>query len=354
VTDVTFRSPRRVQYETTPAPCGPLEVARWNAGQSVAPSPEENPVTAPWPSLPFRDWEDTCRTLHLWTQIVGKTRLALAPMENHWWQVTLYLTARGLTTAAMPAGSRTMTVDFDFIAHRLEVRLSDGTSRSLALQPRSVADFHAQYLATLDDLAVRPRMWPVPVEMVEVIPFAEDRTHTEYDGDAANRWWRLAARADQVLKRFRGRFQGKASPVHFFWGSFDLAATRFSGRPAPTHPGGAPNCPDYVMVEAYSHECSSCGFWPGGGEVAEPAFYAYAYPEPPGYAERRVGVDGARYSLDLREFILPGDALREAADPEAAVLEFLQSTYDAAAELGRWDRAALERPRDRWEGPSSS
>ena len=305
-------------------------------------------VSTPWPALPFADWQDTCRTLHLWTQIVGKTRLALAPMENHWWQVTLYLTARGLTTSPMPAGGRTLTVDFDFIAHRLEIRLSDGAGRNLSLRPRPVADFHAEYLAAMRGLGVELRMHPVPVEMETVIPFAEDRTHAEYDADAAHRWWRLLARADQVLKRFRGRFLGKASPVHFFWGSFDLAATRFSGRPAPRHPGGAPNCPDYVMTEAYSGECSSCGFWPGGGVVAEPAFYAYAYPEPPGYPEQRAGPDGARYSSELREFILPGEALFAAADPESVVLEFLQSTYDAAADLGHWDRASLERPRDLW------
>ncbi len=305
-------------------------------------------MTTPWPELPFAAWQDTCRTLHLWSQIVGKTRLALAPMENHWWQVTLYLTARGLTTSAMPAGDRTLTVDFDFAEHRLEIRLSDGGGRNLALRPRSVADFHAEYVSALHGLGVRPRMWPVPVELETVIPFPEDRTHAEYDAGAANRWWRLLARADQVVKRFRGRFLGKASPVHFFWGSFDLAETRFSGRPAPRHPGGVPNCPDYVMTEAYSHECSSCGFWPGGGPVAEPAFYAYAYPQPPGYPEHRVMPDGARYSPELGEFILPGEVLRAAANPEAAVLEFLQSTYDAAADLGRWDRAALERPRELW------
>jgi len=301
-----------------------------------------------WPSLPWADWQDTCRTLHLWTQIVGKTRLALAPMENHWWQVTLYLTARGLTTSPMPVGGRTLSVHFDFIDHRLEIRLSDGSGRDLGLRPRSVADFYAEYVAALQALGVEPRMRPVPVEMEAVIPFAEDRTHAAYDADAAQRWWRLVARADQVLRRFRGRFQGKASPSQFFWGSFDLAATRFSGRPAPRHPGGAPNCPDYVMVEAYSHECSSCGFWPGGEALPEPTFYSYAYPEPPGYPARHAGPDGARYSAELREFILPGELLRDAADPERLVLEFLQATYEAAADLGRWDRAALERPRDRW------
>ena len=305
-------------------------------------------MTGPWPALPFADWQDTCRTLHLWSQIVGKTRLALAPMENHWWQVPLYLTARGLTTSPMPADGRTLSVDFDFVVHRLEIRLSDGTGRNLALRPRSVAEFHAEYLDALHRLGVQPRMRPVPVEMETAVPFPDDRGNVAYDPDAANQWWRLLARADQVLKRFRGRFLGKASPVHFFWGSFDLATTRFSGRPAPRHPGGVPNCPDYVMTEAYSHECSSCGFWAGGGAIIEPAFYAYAYPEPPGYPERRAAPDGARYSPELREFVLPGEALRGAGDPEAAVLQFLQSAYDAAADLGRWDRAGLERPRDQW------
>jgi len=305
-------------------------------------------VTAPWPELPFAAWQDTCRTLHLWSQIVGKTRLALAPMENHWWQVTLYLTARGLTTSAMPAGGRTMTVDFDLIEHQLEIRLSDGSGRRLPLRPGTVADFHAEYLAALRGLGVALRIRPVPVEMETAISFPEDRGPAAYEADAAHRWWQLLARADEVLKRFRGRFLGKASPVHFFWGSFDLAATRFSGRPAPPHPGGAPHVPGYVMTEAYSHECSSCGFWPGGGALAEPGFYAYAYPQPPGYPEHRVVPDGARYSSELGEFILPGEALRAATDPDGAVLEFLQSTYEAAADLGRWDRGALDRPRALW------
>jgi hypothetical protein len=305
-------------------------------------------ATAAWPTLPLAEWQDTCQTLHMWTQMVGKTRLALAPMENHWWQVTLYLTARGLTTSPMPVGGRTLAVDFDFIDHRLDIRSSDGAGRSIALRPRSVADFHAEYLGALRGLEAEPRMRPVPVEVEIAIPFAEDRTHSSYDPDAAHRWWRLLAHADVVLKRFRGRFLGKASPVHFFWGSFDLAATRFSGRPAPQHPGGAPNTPDYVMTEAYSHECSSCGFWPGGGPVAEPAFYAYAYPEPPEYSRHPVRPDGARYSAEMREFILPCEVVRAAADPAESLLEFLQSTYEGAADLGRWNRASLDRPRDLW------
>ncbi|HVK01297.1 MAG TPA: DUF5996 family protein, partial [Gemmatimonadales bacterium] len=280
--------------------------------------------------------------LHMWTQMVVKTRLALAPPENHSWQVALYLTPRGLTTSPMPQGSRTFAADFDFLDHRLYLRASDGATRTLPLAPRTVADFYAEYLEALRSLDIRVRLRPVPVEIEVAIPFTEDRQHAAYDAEAANRWWRLLVQADRVLKRFRGRFLGKASPVHFFWGAFDLAATRFSGRRAPPHPGGAPNCPDYVMIEAYSHECASCGFWPGGGPMAEPAFYAYAYPEPAGFADRPVRPQGARYHTDLREFVLPYDVVRTAADPDAALLDFCQSTYENAADLGRWDRAALE------------
>ena len=298
---------------------------------------------AAWPPLPFDAWRDTCATLHMWLQIVGKTRLALTPMENHWWQVALYVTPRGLTTSAMPYGSRTFAADFDFLDHHLYLRLSDGATREVPLVPRSVAEFYAAYLEALRSLGLEVRIRPVPVEVERAIPFPEDREHASYDAEAANRCWRVLAQADRVLKRFRGRFLGKASPVHFFWGSFDLAATRFSGRPAPRHPGGAPNCPDYVMVEAYSHECSSCGFWPGGGAIAEPAFYAYAYPEPAGYADHPVRPDGAYYSPEVREFILPYETVRVAAAPDETLLDFCQSTYEIAADLGRWDRAALDR-----------
>ncbi|MGH7497411.1 MAG: DUF5996 family protein [Gemmatimonadales bacterium] len=298
-----------------------------------------------WPALPFAEWQDTCRTLHMWTQIVGKTRLALAPMENHWWQIALYVTPRGLTTSAMPSGARTFAVDFDFLDHQLQVRVSDGATRTLPLVPQSVADFYAAYMALLRSLGLEVRIRPTPVEVETAIPFATDREHASYDNDAANRYWRLLVQADRVLKRFRGRFLGKASPVHFFWGSFDLAATRFSGRLAPRHPGGAPNCPNYVMEEAYSRECSSCGFWPGGGALAGPTFYAYAYPEPAGYADHPVGPAVARYDTELREFILPYETVRNAAAPDEVLLEFLQSTYEAAADLGRWDRATLDQPR---------
>ena len=301
-----------------------------------------------WPALPLESWRDTFATLHMWTQIVGKTRLALAPPENHWWHIALYLTPRGLTTSPMPYRTRTFSADFDFLDHRLYLRTSDGATRAVPLAPRSVAEFYAEYLEALRSLDLHVRLWPRPVEVEVAIPFAEDREHASYVAEAANRWWRLLASADQVMKRFRGGFLGKASPVHFFWGSFDLATTRFSGRRAPPHPGGAPNCPNYVMTEAYSHECSSCGFWPGGGAIAGPAFYAYAYPAPPGYPEHRVRPDGASFSPELGEFVLPTEALRSATDPDSAVLEFLQSAYDAAADLGRWDRAALDRPRELW------
>jgi uncharacterized protein DUF5996 len=307
------------------------------------------PKNSPWPALPVGEWRDTYATLHMWAQIVGKTRLALAPMENHWWQVPLYVTPRGLTTSAMPYGSRTFAVDFDFIDHALSVRASDGATRQLSLAPRSVADFYAAYMATLRSLGIEVAMKRhAPVEVEIAIPFAEDREHASYDPDAANRCWQILVQTDRVLKRFRGRFIGKASPVHFFWGSFDLAATRFSGRRAPRHPGGAPNCPDYVMVEAYSHECCSCGFWPGGGAFAEPAFYAYAYPEPAGYGDHAVRPDAARYSATAREFILPYEDVRNAADPDEALLQFFQSTYEAAADLARWDRAALDRSAQEW------
>lgn len=298
-----------------------------------------------WPALPLAEWRDTLDTLHMWTQIVGKTRLALSPMENHWWQVALYLTPRGLTTSTIPDGARTFAVDFDFLDHRLSVQTSDGITRTISLAPRSVADFYREYTATLTSLGVMAPIRPVPVEVVTAIPFAEDETHASYDAGAVNRFWRMLVAADRVFKTFRGGFIGKASPVHFFWGSFDLASTRFSGRPAPPHPGGAPNCPPYVMEEAYSHECSSVGFWPGGGTIDEPAFYAYVYPEPAGYADYRVSPGAAFYSPDLREFILPYEAVRRARAPEDTLLEFCQSTYDAAADLGQWDRAALERER---------
>src|SRR5664279_3409335 len=307
-----------------------------------------NSPAATWPALPLAAWRDTYATLHMWAQIVGKTRLALAPMENHWWQVSMYVTPRGLTTSAMPCGERSVEVEFDFIDHTLALRTSDGGEIRFALVPRAVADFFVLYMGALKSLGVEPVLMASPVEVETAIPFAEDRTHASYDADAAQRCWRILAGADRVLKRFRGRFVGKQSPVHFFWGSFDIASTRFSGRTAPRHPGGAPHCPDYVMVEAYSHECASAGFWPGGGAVDEPTFYAYAYPQPIGYDEQIVRPAAAHYNAKAGEFILPYEAVRAASDPDAVLLEFFQSTYEAAADSARWDRASLDRPVSQW------
>jgi len=296
-----------------------------------------------WPALPLEQWEDTFATLHMWSQIVGKTRLALAPMTNHWWNVTLYVSARGLTTGPMPCGERTFEIEFDFLDHVLALRVDDGTTRTMPLVPRSVANFYREYLGLLETLGIAVRIWPVPVEVVEAIPFRDDRKHAAYDADAAQRCFRVLEQADRVLKEFRGRFLGKCSPVHFFWGAFDLACTRFSGRRAPMHPGGAPNTPDYVMHEAYSHECISAGWWPGGGPIREAVFYAYAYPEPAGLPEASIQPGEAYYHKEMREFVLPYEALRAAPDPDEALLTFLQSAYDAAADLAGWDRKALER-----------
>jgi uncharacterized protein DUF5996 len=296
-----------------------------------------------WPSLPLSAWQDTQTTLHMWTQIVGKVRLALAPWVNHSWHVTLYVTSRGLTTSPIPYGTRTFEVDFDFIDHQLLICTSTGATRTIPLRPRSVADFYAAVMTALHDLGLDMRIQPRPNEVQEAIPFPEDHAHASYDADAANRFWRVLVQSDRVLKAFRARFIGKCSPVHFFWGSFDLAVTRFSGRPAPPHPGGVPNFPDWVAREAYSHEVSSCGFWPGGGPMPMPVYYAYAYPEPPGFSAASVAPDGAVYSAEMREFILPYDTVRTAASPDDALLAFLQTTYEAAANLGGWDRAALER-----------
>ena len=300
-------------------------------------------TSADWPALPLDGWQATYDTLHLWTQMVGKTRLALSPMENHWWQVALYVTPRGLTTSPIPHGRRTFEVSFDFVDHLLAARTSDGDTRTLPLEARPVADFYRDYRAMLGSLGLDVHIWPHPSEIDGAIPFPDDRVHAAYDPEAAQRCWRVMVQADRVMKRFRGRFLGKCSPVHFWWGAFDLACTRFSGRPAPRHPGGVPNLPDYVAVEGYSHECISAGWWPGGGALAEPAFYAYAYPEPPGCPQAAVRPAAAYYHPELHEWILPYDAVRESQDPDATLLDFLQSTYEAAADLGGWDRAALER-----------
>jgi hypothetical protein len=296
-----------------------------------------------WPALSLEDWSDTYATLHLWTQIVGKIRLALCSTVNHYWHVTLYVTARGLTTATIPYDSRIFQIDFDFIDHHLVIQSSDGRSRRLALRAESVATFYARLMQALDELDLHVDLYGRPCEVVDPIPFKQDETHCAYDPEYANRFWRILVQADRVLRIFRSRFIGKASPVHYFWGAPDLAVTRFSGRRAPRHPGGIPNLPDRVTREAYSHEVSSCGFWPGGGPAPYAAFYSYAYPEPAGFAEALVEPEAAFYSTDLREFILPYDAVRESGSPDDTLLAFLQTTYDAAARLGKWDFAALER-----------
>ncbi|HYM82084.1 MAG TPA: DUF5996 family protein [Candidatus Limnocylindria bacterium] len=297
-----------------------------------------------WPALPLDGWLETYASLHLWTQIVGKTRLALAPMQNHWWQVTLYVTARGLGTSPIPYGERTLELEFDFVDHRLVARASDGRIHTLPLVPQATADFYEQYLDLLRSLDVEVRIWPVPSEIANPIPFTVDRVHASYDAEAAHRLWRVLVQIDRVLKQFRGSFVGKCSPVHFWWGAFDLSCTRFSGRRAPPHPGGVPNVPDRVTREGYSHECISAGWWPGSeaGPVREPAFYAYAYPEPLGCSEATIQPRTASYHPELHEWILPYAAVLEAQDRDAVLLEFLHSTYDVAASLGGWDREALD------------
>lgn len=297
-----------------------------------------------WPSIPVADWQDTRDTLHLYTQVVGKVRMVNEPPLNHWWNVPLYVTARGLTTSLMPHPTGpAFQIDLDFLDHRLDITTVTGEHRSLDLVPRPVAEFYATTMSLLDELGVATDIWPMPVEIPDAIPFPDDRTHASYDPDAVHRFWLALVEIDRVLKGFRTRFVGKSSPLHVFWGSLDVALTRFSGRTAPPHPGGAPNCGPHVMWEAYSHEVSSCGYWPGPpGE--EGVFYAYTYPEPPGYRDTPIPVEGARWDDDLGEFVLPYERVRTAADPDAVLLEFLQRTYEAAAVTAGWDRAALERP----------
>ena len=309
-----------------------------------------------WPQLTLDEWAPTQTTLHRWTQMVGKTRLALAPMQNHWWQVVMYVTDRGLTTSPIPYDDgRTFDVSFDFTGHKLIARTSAGDTRLLPLVAQSVADFYAEYMSMLRSLGIEVKIMPVPVELADTMPFAEDRAHASYDPAAAHRCWQILVQADRALKKFRGRFIGKSSPSHFWWGAFDLSCTRFSGRPAPQHPGGVPNCPDYVTREGYSHECISAGWWPGtvGSPVAEPAFYAYSYPEPPGCDAAPVRPEGAYYHPVMHEWILPYERVRSSPDPERALLEFFQSTYEAAADLAKWDRASLERPSG-WKPPPSA
>ncbi len=294
-----------------------------------------------WPELPWRSWEPTITTLHLWTQIVGKVRMALTPPLNHWWHVPLYVTSRGLTTTAIPDGERTFQVDFDFLDHRLVVTTTDPSEFAIPLEPMSVARFHERFMRGLGDLGIHVRIWSRPVEMTEAIPFDEDETHASYDAGQAELLWRAFVQADRVLKTFQSGFLGKASPVQLFWGSFDLAAARYSGAPAPRHPGGVPNCPAWVMEEAYSREESSVGWWPRS-EPPGPSFYAYTYPEPAGYEAASIRPAAALFDDRLGEFVLPYDAVRRAPDPETTIREFLQTTYEAGANLGGWDRAALE------------
>lgn len=299
-----------------------------------------------WPSLRVDDWTETRDTLHMWMQIVGKIRLAHAPLINHWWQTTLYVSPWGLTTTAIPFSGGTFDLEFDFIDHHLLIRSSSGEARTVTLEPKPVAAFYAQTLDALDQLGIATTIQASPNEVDPAIPFARDYEHSSYDADAAQRFWRQLIQANRVIGQFRSRFIGKVSPVHFFWGAMDLACTRFSGRSAPPHPGGAPNCGDWVMVEGYSHELSSCGFWPGGGD--EGAFYAYAYPEPDGFADHPVEPQEAFYSHENGQFLLPYEVVRSAADPDQVLLDFLQTTYEAGAEHGAWDRAALEVDPARW------
>jgi hypothetical protein len=309
--------------------------------QAPADSRSVDATQEPWPELPWRYWEPTISTLHMWVQIVGKVRMALAPPLNHWWHVPLYVSSRGLTTSPIPYSRRQFQVDFDFLDHRLQVSDSEAGLFSLPLEPKSVATFYGEFKAGLAGLGIEVRIWPKPVEVVEAIPFEVDEQHASYDRRHAQSLWRALLQADRVMKAFQTGFTGKASPVHLFWGSFDLAATRYSGRPAPLHPGGAPNCPDWVMEEAYSREDSSIGWWPVS-EPPGPSFYAYTYPEPDGYRWANVRPAGASFDGGLGLFRLPYDLVRRSADPDAALLDFFQTTYEAGADLGGWDRSTLE------------
>lgn len=317
-------------------------------------SEDTMPNHAAWPALRLADWQDTYATVHLWSQIVGKVRLARMPWFNHSWHVPLYVNARGLTTSLIPAAPLAFEIEFDFTEHQLHIRTTSGKSRAFPLEPMTVAAFYANLMRDLAELNLDVRIHPRPVELPDPIqPFPEDETHGSYDAEAVERFWRALVQIHRVFTEFRARFTGKVSPVHFFWGAFDLAVTRFSGRVAPKHPGGAPNCPDWVMEEAYSQEVSSAGFWPGAG-FGEAAFYSYAYPEPDGFRAHPVRPVAARFAPEVGEFILPYEAVRTASDPDAMVLEFLQSTYEAAADLARWDRSHIERPTGHPSGRSGS
>jgi len=304
-----------------------------------------------WPALPFAEWKDTAITLHMWTQIVGKIRLTLTPWTNHSWHVTLYVTSRGLTTSPIPHSVCTFEIQFDFINHQLLVDKSDGARRKLELKPQSVAEFYRTLMRTLEDLDLPVTINTMPNEIENPVPLDQDEEHHSYDPEYANRFWRVLVQSDRVFKEFRSRFCGKCSPVHFFWGSFDLAVTRFSGRPAPPHPGGVPHLPDAITREAYSQEVSSLGFWPGNAAIPTPVFYSYAYPEPPGFAGAKVQPPEVYYESKLREYILPYDAVRTAEKPDEVLLDFAQSAYDAASKLGKWDRDALEEKKPALHSP---
>jgi hypothetical protein len=297
-----------------------------------------------WPELPLEAWSDTLATLHMWTQIVGKIRMVQSPWVNHSWHVPLYVTSTGLTTSPIPHGERTFQIDFDFIRHQLVIQASDGRSAGFSLEPQTVAAFYRRLMGEMAALGLPVRICRKPNEVADpVVRFDQDEIQRSFDREYVNRFWRILVQGDRILREFRARFIGKCSPVHVFWGGLDLAVTRFSGRKAPPHPGGIPNLPDSVTREAYSHEVSSCGFWAGGGAVAYPAFYSYAYPAPAGFADAHVKPTEALYSADLGEFILPYDAVRRSESPDKMLLEFLQTTYEAAANLAKWDRDALER-----------
>ncbi len=298
-----------------------------------------------WPALPVAEWSATRDTLQLWTQIVGKVRMVSTPLQNHWWNVPLYVTSRGLTTSLIPRGERAFQIDLDLLADRLDILVSDGSSASMALASGPVADFYGQLMDRLDGLGLHTDVWTMPVEIPAAVPFDTDTVHTTYDAEQARRFWRLLIQTQRVFDQFRGRFLGKVSPVHLFWGALDLAVTRFSGRTAPRHPGGAPNCGPHVMWEAYSHEVSSAGYWPGPS--GEGVFYSYAYPAPDGFKDVDLGVPDARYDVELDEFVLPYESVRTSTDPDRLLLDFLQATYEAAADLADWDRETLERPEQR-------
>jgi Family of unknown function (DUF5996) len=296
-----------------------------------------------WPDLPLAAWSETCETLHRWTQVAGKVRLALTPLVNHWWNVTFRVSSRGLLAPANPYAGGTFDIIFDFVDHRLRIATSDGRTAGFALAPMSVADFYAAFMQCLRRLGIDVHIWTMPNEIEDAVPFDQDRTHAQYDPDYAARFFQALLQSARVMEEFRARFIGKVSPVHFFWGSFDLAVTRFSGRTAPPPTAVTPNVANWVMAEAYSHEVSSCGFWPGNGGYGRAAFYVYAYPEPAGYGDTRLSTTEARYDKNLGQFILPYDAVRRAREPDALLLGFLQETYAAAADLAKWDRRALER-----------